>query len=147
MRPEAKVSTRTATLELPFKVFRAKMGGKLKIKKEGTNSSEEEDKSKIHRYMMKFLEDCNQSFGLTKLKHVFRLKDRFSPRKISTPGDEPEFEEILNISEIVHDELDHVYVSMVPYIKYNKTMEKLKNFRLKEPISQEQSKFLEMSTE
>ena len=137
MRPDCNVLRRTATIELPFKVFRSKMGGKLKIKKEGTMASEEEDKSKMHRYMMKFLEDCNKKFGLSKLKYIFKAKDRFNQSKKKSSKDELEFQEILDISEIVQDELDHIYVSMVPFVKYNKTMERQKVFRLKEPISQE----------
>lgn len=147
MRPDCKVSTRTITLEMPFKVFRSKNGGKLKIRKEGTLAAEEEDKSKIHRYMMKFLEDCNEQFGLTKLKHIFRVKDGFRRFKKQANSDDAEFEEILDISEIVTDELEHVYVSMVPFVKLNKAVERHKTQRAKEPASQEQSKFLEMSTE
>ena len=125
MSPENKVMTKTITMELPLKLTRNKKGH-LKIKNE-------EDKSLMHKLTMQFLEECNAKFGLpqSKLRHIFKARGAL-PRyghhtdsssmelmldHVDTPGGE--HEEIMDISEIVSKNLDHVFVSMVPFVRSN----------------------------
>ena len=62
--PEFTVATKSSVIELPLKLVRNK-NGRLIIK-------DEDNKSLMHNYTKKFLEECNLQFGLKqKLKHIF----------------------------------------------------------------------------
>lgn len=124
MSRERDVATKSTIIELPLKLVRNK-NGRLVIKDEG-------NRSEMHNCTKKFLEECNFKFGTKqKLKHIFIVKDPFtsldgtamkndsSNERLTEDPLDPEYEEILDISEIINQKADHVYVSMVPYVRYN----------------------------
>lgn len=146
MSPECTVSTKTLTVQLPFKVLRGKTG-KLKVR-------DEDNRSLMHKYTKQFLEDCNRQFGLKpKLKHIFKQSGHGTARQPKYESaeflidGEREFVEIMDITEIVHENLDHVYVSMVPFVRSNVDRNKSISLRLKDPLSLDQSKILDLSTD
>ena len=93
-------------------------GGRIKI-------PNEEDKSLMHKYTKQFLEVCNEKFGFKpKLKHIFKIKQNalvpqtnFDSAEFIISDLEPEFEEILSVTDIVNEGIAHVYVAFKPFVR------------------------------